>query len=57
MAVGVQGDGDVGVPQPLLNYLRVDPGGQGEGGMGVAKVMQPDDGQVGGQDMAGKGPG
>jgi hypothetical protein len=29
MAVGVQGDGDVGVPEPLLDDLRVDPGGQG----------------------------
>jgi hypothetical protein len=57
MAVRVQSDGDVGVPEPLLDDLRVDPGGQGQGGMGVAEVMQADDRQVGGQDMAGKGPG
>jgi hypothetical protein len=35
MAVGVQGDGDVRVPEPLLDDLRVDPGGQGQGGVGV----------------------
>ena len=35
MAVGVQGDGDVRVPEPLLDDLGVDPGGQGQGGVGV----------------------
>lgn len=35
----------------------MDPGGQGEGGMGVPEVMQADDWQVGGQDVAGERPG
>lgn len=47
VAVGVEGDGDVGVSEPFLHYLRVDTGGQGQGCMGVAEVMQADDGQVG----------
>ncbi len=42
VTVEVQRHGDGGVPQPLLNDLRVDAGRQREGRVRVPQVMEPD---------------
>src|SRR6266540_3456427 len=47
VAVGVHGDGDVRVPQPLADDLCGDAGGQRGGGVAVADVVQPDPRQPG----------
>ena len=44
MGVGVERDRHVGVAQPLLDDPWVDAGAQGEGGVGVAEVVQADPG-------------
>jgi hypothetical protein len=35
VAVDVEGDGDAGVPEPLLDHLRMDPRLEEQGGMGM----------------------
>src|SRR5215218_8835024 len=42
VAVGVQGDLDVGVPQALADDLGRDAGGEGRGRVAVAHVVQAD---------------
>jgi len=42
MAVGVHGDGDVGVPEPLADDLGRDPSRQRCSGIAVANIMQAD---------------
>ena len=46
MGVCVEGDADRGVPEPLLEYLRVDAGLQHEACMSVARVMEADIGEA-----------
>jgi hypothetical protein len=45
VGVEVRGDGELGVAQPLGDHLQVDAGGQGQARVGVAQVVEPDDGQ------------
>ncbi len=42
VGVGVEGDGDAGVPEALRDDLGVDAGAEGEGGRGVPQVVQAD---------------
>jgi hypothetical protein len=49
VAVGVHGDGDAGVPEPLRDDLGRDAGGQGGRGVAVAHVVQPDPRETGRQ--------
>ena len=42
MAVGIEGHLDAGVPQPLLDYLRVDSPFQHDRSVGMPSVMEPD---------------
>ena len=42
MAVGIEGDGDGGVPKHLGDDLRVDVPRQQERGAGVAKIVEAD---------------
>ena len=50
MAIGVEGDGDVGVAEDLGDDLGVDAGPQGQGGVGVAQVVEADRRQAGAAD-------
>jgi len=45
VAVNIHGEGDAGVPQPLADYLGIDPGDEQQGGVGVPQVMEADTGQ------------
>jgi hypothetical protein len=47
MAVGIHGDGNVGVAEPLADHLGRDAGGQGRGRVAVPDVMQPNPGEAG----------
>lgn len=45
MGVEVRSDGDLGVAQSLGDHLQIDPGVQRQAGIGVAQVVEPDNGQ------------
>jgi hypothetical protein len=47
MAIGVHGDGDVGVAEPLADHLGRDASSQRGGRIAVAHIMQPDLRQAG----------
>ena len=44
VAVAIKGDGDARVPEPLADHLRMNAGREGQGGIGVPKIMEPDAG-------------
>jgi hypothetical protein len=48
VAVGLQGEGDAGVAEALVDHLGRDPGLERRGGVAVAHVVQADLGQPGG---------
>lgn len=56
MAVGVEGDGDVGVSEEFLNVLGVDVAGKEQRGAGVTKIMEAYSGQLGLLEERGEGP-
>src|SRR4051812_8172066 len=49
VGVRVEGDADVGMSEALADDLRLDAGGEGSGGVAVAKVVEANAGEAGGE--------
>lgn len=47
MRIGLQEVTDISVPDPLTDHLRVDPGLEGDGGIGVPQIVKRDARQAG----------
>ncbi|MFC1977066.1 hypothetical protein ACFLWS_02210 [Chloroflexota bacterium] len=42
MRVGIQGEGDTGMPQPLTDHLGINSGNEQYGGVGVSQIVKSD---------------